>query len=240
MSKAEILETIRETASKNAGVPLGQQRFANETGIPVHAWRGKFWLRWSEAIAEAGFTPNILSEAYENDFLLEKLAELTRQYKHFPTYPEMRLAKVQNKAFPGPESVYRLGTKEKRIELLREFAGRNASYKDVLDHLPEASPVALMEEQSEDAKAGAVEGFVYMEKLGKHYKIGHTTAVPRRHRQISLELPEKPLLVHCIRTDDPEGIERYWHGRFAAFRANGEWFALSQKEVRAFRRRRFM
>lgn len=240
MSKAEILEAIQQTTSKNGGVPLGQQRFANETGIPVHAWRGKFWLRWSEAIAEAGFKPNTLSQAYGNDFLLAKLAELTRQYKHFPTYPELLLAKNENKAFPGPESIYRLGPKQRRIELLRDFASRNASFKDVLEHLPETSPDGVEQEQGRDTEAAVVEGFVYMEKMGRHYKIGHTTAVPRRHRQISLELPEKPSLVHYIRTDDPEGIERYWHQRFAAFRANGEWFALSKREVRAFRRRRSM
>jgi hypothetical protein len=85
-----------------------------------------------------------------------------------------------------------------------------------------------------------LEGFVYMERFGKHYKVGHTTAVPRRHREISMELPEKPSIVHVIRTDDPSGIERYWHDRFGKLRRNGEWFELTQKEIRAFKRRRFM
>lgn len=55
------------------------------------------------------------------------------------------------------------------------------------------------------------DGHVYMLKIGKHVKIGRTYAVPRRHRQITLELPEKPDAIHSIRTDDPEGIEAFWH-----------------------------
>ena len=107
-------------------------------------------------------------------------------------------------------------------------------------HFGEAELGAGAEAADLSDNGGLGDGSVYMLKLGKHYKIGKTFSVPRRHQEIAIELPEKPDIIHVITTDDPSGIETYWHKRFALKRTNGEWFALTPEDIRAFKRGRFM
>ena len=76
-------------------------------------------------------------------------------------------------------------------------------------------------------------------RSGKCYKLGRTNAAGRRLRELAIQLRGKPDTVHVIETDDPEGIEQYWHSRFETKRQGGEWFALTQDDVGAFKKRRF-
>jgi hypothetical protein len=91
---------------------------------------------------------------------------------------------------------------------------------------------------SVEPSTSEVVGVVYLMRSGRHYKIGRSNSAGRRAYELAIQLPERLELVHAIETDDPEGIEAYWHRRFADRRANGEWFSQSKADVAAFRRRR--
>ena len=240
MTREFILEEIRKAAAGSGGVAPGQRQFESVTGIGSSQWRGKYWAKWSDAVTEAGLTPQRMIEANPDETVLGHLATLTRAKGRLPTYAELRMQRTLDKSFPDPSVFARLGAQQVRVARLRDFVSSIEAFNDVLAVLPD-----VIEGHSETvAEAPESEmlrdGFVYMLKLGKHYKVGMTTDVPRRHRQVALELPEKPTVVHSIRTDDPEGIEAYWHRRFAKKQTNGEWFALDAADLKAFKRRKFM
>ena len=44
------------------------------------------------------------------------------------------------------------------------------------------------------------------------------------------------VLIHKILTDDPYGVEEYWHKRFSAKAMKGEWFNLDPSDIVAFKR----
>jgi hypothetical protein len=248
MDKHHILSEIRRTAQANGGAPLGRERFSQETGIRYHEWIGKIWARWGDALREAGFEPNKLQTAYDDDLLMEKFIGLARELGRFPVYAEIRMKGRSDPSFPAHNTFARLGSKPQLVVKILAYCKGRTDYEDIIalctplaaGRLPQALEGI---EPVEDA-ATTKEGYVYMGllKLGreKRYKIGKAVLVERRTDQISLQLPEDLELVHAIRTDDAYGIETYWHRRFAAKNSKGDWFSLSRDDVQAFKRRKLM
>lgn len=237
MKKERILQEIKRTAEANGGVPLGVERFLSETGIRQSDWFGKYWSRWGDALQEAGYAPNTLQAAYQGDFLIENYIGLIRELGRFPSDGEVRLKRRKDPAFPSHNSFRRFGAKRELVLKIREFCRAHSGFDDVEALLPAPSVVS----PPDDVEPDAIDiGYVYLLKAGRYYKIGKTNAAGRRERELAIQLPEKAKTVHVIRTDDPAGIEAYWHGRFAAKRQHGEWFDLDGADVKAFRRRKFM
>jgi len=239
VSRDHILSEVRRTAAANGGKPLGRLAFFAQTGIREHDWRGRFWVRWNDVLKEAGFGPNALQEARPDNVLLGHFADLALDLGHLPVYSELRLKKRADVSFPNDKTFMRLGSKPELLAKLRTYCETDAKYSSLLP-LIDADLQVPDAEGERKAETETIDGFVYLVKMGKHYKIGKTFSVPRRHRELSVELPEKLKPIHVIRTDDPSGIEAYWHKRFDAKRLNGEWFALAPGDVSIFKKRKFM
>jgi len=240
MDKEYILSGIRRTAEENGGRPLGRARFAAETGIRESDWTGRYWARWSDAVREAGFQPNALQGRYEDDAVLALLVTEIRRVGHLPTVPELRLRRREDKSFPSAGVFAKWGTRRQLASKLADYCQRRPGHGDVLRILQPLLDAEAPDDEEPGASGESEFGFVYLLKSGRHYKIGRTTSLERRERELAVQLAERAVRVHEIRTDDPIGIERYWHLRFADRRGNGEWFELTREDVRAFKRRKFM
>jgi hypothetical protein len=242
MTKEHILSEIRRTAGSNGGAPLGVDRFFTETGIKDSDWHGKLWARWGDAVKEAGFQPNQLTAARTTEDLLSNLAGLVRELGRFPVRGELRLKARGDSTFPSDKTLRRLGGKQALAAQLEKFC-RDRGQNDLAELCAAA---AAKNDDAQDAEgipegsAAGELGYVYLMKSGRFYKIGRTNALGRRERELVIQLPEAAKVIHSIKTDDPVGIEEYWHRRFQDRRRNGEWFDLTAQDLSAFRRRKFM
>lgn len=236
MTRDEILAEIRRTTAENGGVPLGRDRFENATGIKEHElWQ--YWPRFGDALREAGFEPNALQAAYSDEHLIEKLIALIRELGKFPTTPEMRVKRHSDREFPSKGVFQRFGTKSEFAAKVLHYCDGKAEYADVAEICRPIAAVGFSElddiSESRDVKFG----FVYLIKGHPgEYKIGHTNIVDRRAAELGATFPVEQQLVHTIKTDDPVGVEAYWHRRFEDKRMKGEWFRLKPGDVRAFKR----
>ena len=233
-SKQEIIVEIKRTAAANGGKPLGAARFSRETGITEYEWV-RHWPRFGEAQAEAGFAQNQLQGSYSSDFALEKIIALVRQRRRFPTFREIEAERAKDPAIPTKSVYQRMGGRATLIRKVLDFCAGREGLVDVAE-MCEAS-LSTTASEPETAKMAKVElGEVYLFKSGKYFKIGRTKDTVRRGAELRIQLPETMTLVHSIRTDDPPGVEAYWHKRFAPKRMQGEWFDLSVDEITAFKR----
>lgn len=230
---------MKRTAEANGGVALGWRKFAKETGIREADWLGKHWARWSDGIREAGLIPNYMKTAYAESSLMEKYITLARELGKLPVKADMQLKRRSDADFPDPIT---FGSKPELVKRVAAYCKNRVGYEDVVllcETYVQPRGGRVRRSENSEAIEGEI-GFIYLMKSGSFYKLGRSNAAGRREYELAIPLPEKLKTVHIIRTDDPPGIETYWHNRFALKRKNGEWFDLDAADVAAFKRRKFM
>ncbi len=234
--REKILAEIKRLAAEN-GVPPGKKIFAKQIGIREHQWSGVLWARWSDALAEAGFEKNVLQARFATEDVLAKILEACRHYGRVPTSAEMRLYRTKHSSFPSHNTISsHFPSRNQLLKALATHASQVEEDQDIglmIPDIPEPS------ESPSGLPVPKLQGSVYLLKSGSYYKIGRSDELERRVKEIRISLPEAVSLVHTITTDDPAGIEAYWHRRFADRRANGEWFRLELSDLAAFKRRRY-
>lgn len=243
VDKDFILAEIRRTAAENGGKALGSARFMQQTGIRDGDWRGRYWARWSDAVLEAGIEPNELNRRFEIANICRAYANYAIQLGHLPVRTELKMKRRRDNSFPSWNAFERNGSKLGFIIELAKFCSQHAEFESVavwcetyLQH--NKLPIGQSTEPT------ALDGVVYLAKTRRGYKIGRTDDWEQRLRQIQLHNADDVQLVHLIKTDDPSGVEAYWHRRFKSKRVVAKsktgrrrnWYNLTADDVRAFKR----
>lgn len=235
-TKQDIIDAIKQTAKENSGKPLGAGRFAKETGIKPYDWK-KYWARFGDAQLESGYEPNTLQKPHNEEFIIKKLIGLIRKLNRFPTHGELRIERNNDSEFPTSKSLFE--TKLQKVDLAQKIINWCNGKSKFNDIVSLCLPVIEKKVSNADSRKHVGEfiiGEVYLFKSGRYYKIGKTNDTVRRGQELRVQLPEKIDLIHSIKTDDPSGVETYWHRRFESKRMQGEWFDLSAEDIKAFKR----
>lgn len=76
-------------------------------------------------------------------------------------------------------------------------------------------------------------GCVYIIKAPNNlYKIGYTENVAKRLRDLRAMSPVELILVHVIEWDDKYSLENTLHQKYHSQLHHGEWYSLSDQEVK--------
>jgi hypothetical protein len=225
--RQQIVAEIRELAASR-GRPPGAWLFQRATGRRRSDWYAKYWSRWSDALSEAGLMANEPRRRLDDDAMLTDFAELARSLGRIPVYSDLVICRRNGGNVPGHVAfIGHFGSKRELLARLKAWAEARPDAADIAAMIPEIERVPLRKTRTT--------GAVYLLQSGKRFKIGCSRVLERRVRSIQALVPDSSL-AHSIETDDPRGIEAYWHRRFAAKRLKGEWFELSDDDVAAFRK----
>lgn len=241
MTKEKAILLIQDLAVKSGG-KVSFRLFIKEAGLPEQRLRRAPWFNgWNNLLQECGLSGNrFFVDRTTDDEIAFAVAELVMRLKHWPTEDEFVREKKASPAFPDV-SVIRRAKKSGKLRLLLEHYRLDDETCTIVRENAKYLPVAADECETDEIDTSMrVQGFVYMLRADRRYKIGFTQSPVRRFREVRLELPDEIVDVHTIETDDPKGIEGYWHTRFASKRIrNSEWFELDANDVRAFKRRKY-
>jgi len=108
-------------------------------------------------------------------------------------------------------------------ESAKPFCESNSAYGSIVPFSKMiAATIAIATSDNEQSGKEAAYGYVYLFKSGRYYKVGMTKDTYAVGLNTNNSLPERMDLRHSIQTDDPSGVESYWHRRLTQKRMNGE------------------
>jgi hypothetical protein len=198
MDKQQIVAEIKRIALDNGGHAPGTQAFERATGVRKADWYPHIWLRWSDALVEAGYAPNTFQT--RDEVLIESYIGLARELGRFPLEGEIRRKARSDASFPSHSAFYRFGGKRNLLAALATYCRKTPGCEDVLALCTQEENASERASTERQREAKVATGFVYLMKSGPHYKIGRTNSMGRRGSELAVKIPVPPTTIHSIET----------------------------------------
>ena len=107
MDKQKIITEIQQIAKNNGGSPPGWKAFQKYTGITKSTWYPSIWIKWGDALIEAGYQPNKPSVSYKPSHLILSYIGLIRKIGKFPVEGELIRERKDNSTFPSHSAFHK-------------------------------------------------------------------------------------------------------------------------------------
>lgn len=239
MTKNLVAQRIHALAKERGG-HVSLNAFLAETGINDQWLRTQPWFEgWNNLLQELGLaTKSFGVPRAQPEAVARAVGALIAREGKWPTEDELARERKRDAGFPSLKVIRPLRKSGALAALIVQAAATDLTLASAAVI---ASAKVSVDAASDLIPANErVRGYVYLLRSGRRYKIGKSNDPSRRWREVRLELPDETHQIHTIPTDDPSGIETYWHQRFAAKRVrNTEFFELDAADVQAFKRRSY-
>lgn len=232
MIKKDIIKELKRLTKENRGKTPGEKFLYDNS--EVKKWdRMHYWANYNELVREAGLQPNKFDNTkYSREDLCKLFIKIIREKKSWPTRGILDVKHNNNPKIPASNTFYRKFGQTKGIAgAILNFIESKKGYNDITSICNK-----ILERFEDETEKDFGKGFVYLGKQHGYYKIGKTNDPNRRREDITLQGAEPFELIHKIETDDMNGIEKYWHERFKQKQKRGEWYSLSNSDIKAFKR----
>jgi hypothetical protein len=216
MDKQKILDLIKESADKAGGAALGARTFYKQYGLTDNDIR-KYWDNYNDAVEEAGYPRNEPLRAYEKEEILSAYLSLVIKEKgKFPW------SKAYARRTRGNPDLPAAGTLTKRFPrkydlllALKEYVSEHETPDEILTLIDDELDSAIPPEVVDEA-AGLIEGYVYLMKSGKSYRIGRSSDPDFRRVALDRGTVEETTEEHRRLLAESSGYGELLSGRMAA------------------------
>lgn len=131
MDRQQIVAEIKRLALENGGQPPGRQAFENATGAKMSEWYPHIWLRWGDALAEAGYAPNSLQEGRVTKSLYTDTSRSQGSWEDFRLRVSF-VEKPERTRHFSHSAFERFGGKEKLLDAVAAYCQKAGGLDDIL------------------------------------------------------------------------------------------------------------